>query len=284
MLVLGYKNHAIDIGRISGAASDPGPRLFANGLIDDDLDRFPDLLFVVLEHDLLLNFHQAIAPRVFGGFVEMTIHFCRRRIGFEGVSKNAHPFEFVPLSKVHQSLKLFSCFARESSNERGSQHQIWNQLPHAENLLIDLRLIDPTRHSPQHHIIGVLQWHIDIGDDFLGGRNCLQQPIVNVHRIEIHQSDPVETVRLIEFFQQFRQSRFAIHVHAVISRILGDDDQFANAFVGQLLGFGEHVFHRLGGMFAPHFWNGTKRTQSITAFRNLQVGEMLGRNLQAVMV
>ena len=196
----------------------------------------------------------------------MPFNLRSRSIGFERVGEHAHPLKFMPTHKLNERLKLFFRFARETGNECCSQHQVRQHLSHQINLMVHLFLIDASRHSLEHHIVSMLQWHIDVRHNLVASRNRLEQFLIDVHRIEVHQTNPVETFNFVQLFQELRESRFAVKIHPVVGRILSNDNQFANAFGSQLLSFRNHVFHWLGGMLAAHLWNRAKRTKAIATF------------------
>ena len=75
-----------------------------------------------------------------------------------------------------------------------------------------------------------------------------------------------------------------VQVHAVVRRVLGDDDQLAYAVGRELLGLGDDFLDRLGGVLAAHLRNRTERAEPIAALGNLQVREVLRRDPQTVAV
>ncbi len=127
----------------------------------------------------------------------------------------------------------------------------------------------------------MLQWQIDVGDDSRGLRDRANQLVIDVHGIEIHQSNPID----IDFFQgqqKFAQARLLIKIHPVVSRILGHHDQFAHAVGGQLLSFRHHGFDRFAGMLAAHLGNGTESAKPVASLGDFQVGEVPWRDTQAI--
>ena len=112
----------------------------------------------------------------------------------------------------------------------------------------------------------------------LGDR--VDQLVGHVHRVEVHQPDPVETVDLLQLAQQLHQPRFAVQVHAVVGRVLGDDHQFAHAVGRQLAGLGDDLFDRLGGVLAAHLRDRAERAEPVAALGDLQVREMPRRDPQ----
>ena len=108
----------------------------------------------------------------------------------------------------------------------------------------------------------------------------LDQLVGEVHRVEVHQPDPVEALDLLQLAQQLDQPRLAVQVHAVVGRVLGDDDQLAHAVGGQLAGLGDDFFDRLGGVLAAHLGDRAERAQPVAAFGDLQKREVPRRDPQ----
>lgn len=79
----------------------------------------------------------------------------------------------------------------------------------------------------------MLQGHINVGNDFIRFSDMFDERFVDVHRVKVHQANPVDTWHLLQFLQQFCQAAFTIDVAAVVSGVLGDNDQFASTGVGE---------------------------------------------------
>ena len=135
-------------------------------------------------------------------------------------------------------------------------------------------------HPPQHAVVGMLQRHVEIRHDPLRRGDRVDQLVGYVHRIEVHQANPVEPVDLLQLAEQFDEPRLAVQVHAVVRRVLGHDHQLAHAVGGQLTGLGDHFFDRLGGVLAAHLRDRAERAQPVAAFGDLQEREMLRRDSQ----
>lgn len=130
----------------------------------------------------------------------------------------------------------------------------------------------------------MLKRHIDIGQDSFGLCDCPQKWLVDVHRVEVHQADPIKSFDLIELFKEFSQTGFTEHVDAIVRRILCDDDQFAYAGISQSSRLDKDILHRLAGVFAPHFGDGTESAETVTTFGDFEVCEMFGGDLQSHMI
>ena len=108
----------------------------------------------------------------------------------------------------------------------------------------------------------------------------VDQLVAEVHRVEVHQPNPVEAFDLLQLAEQLGQPRLAVQVHAVVGRVLGDDDQLADAVGRQLAGFGDDFFDRLGGVLAAHLGDRAERAEPVAAFGDLQEGEVPRRDPQ----
>ncbi len=92
-------------------------------------------------------------------------------------------------------------------------------------------------HAAQHVTVDVLQRHIDIWQYVRRVGDYIQQAVIDIHRVEVHQANPVEPFDLTERLQQLRQHGFAVDIHTPVGRVLSDYDQFAHARSDQLAGF-----------------------------------------------
>ena len=72
------------------------------------------------------------------------------------------------------------------------------------------------------------------------------------------------------------------HVHAVGAGVLRDHQQFLHAAAHQLLGFAQHLIHRARDQIAAHGRDDAEAAAVVAAFGDLQVGVVLGRELDAV--
>ena len=66
----------------------------------------------------------------------------------------------------------------------------------------------------------------------------LDQLVGEVDRVGVQDANPVDAVDLVQLAEQLGQARPAVEVEAVVGRVLGDDDQLADAVGGQLAGLG----------------------------------------------
>ena len=67
----------------------------------------------------------------------------------------------------------------------------------------------------------------------------LDQLVGEVLGVGVQHADPLDAVDLVQFAEQFGEPRPAVQVHAVVGRVLGDDDQFAHAVGGQFAGLAD---------------------------------------------
>jgi len=63
--------------------------------------------------------------------------------------------------------------------------------------------------------------------------------------------------------QQLGQPHLAVQVHAIIGRVLGDDDQLADAVAGQLAGLADDLLDRLGDVLAAHAGDGAEAADAV---------------------
>ena len=72
---------------------------------------------------------------------------------------------------------------------------------------------------------------------FLAGTAMVVDQLVGeVDRVGVEDANPLDAVDLVQLAQQLGQAHPAVEIEAVIGRVLGDEDQLADAVGGQLLG------------------------------------------------
>ena len=102
-----------------------------------------------------------------------------------------------------------------------------------------------------------------------------------VFGVGVEHADPLDAVDLVEFAEQFGEARAAVQVQAVVGRVLGDDDQFADAVGGEFARLANHFLDRLGDVLAAHLRDGAVGAEAVAALADLQVGEVPRRDPQA---
>jgi len=85
----------------------------------------------------------------------------------------------------------------------------------------------------------VLEWDIEIVEDFVARSNRFNQAVADSTGIKIEEANPFEAWDFCEFEQQVWQGIFGWEVAAIGGYILSDYVQFDSAGGDKLLGFGE---------------------------------------------
>ena len=140
--------------------------------------------------------------------------------------------------------------------------------------------------------MGVLQRHVQVRQDQSLGHQ--RQHVV--HRrigIDVVQPDPGTVLpgQLAQFAAQLEQPRLdraAVHevgavaqVHAVGAGVLRDDQQLLHAGLEQILGLAHHLADGAAVQVATQTGDDAERTAVVAAFRDLQVGIVARRELDA---
>ena len=188
------------------------------------------------------------------------------RARFERVSESPHSFEGGVTDELFEFFELFLGFAGEACDERCSKDEIRNRRSQLLDQFDGLGAVHSPLHPFQHRVVYVLQRHVQVRDDLLRLGDRLDDVVCKVNRVKIHQPDPVQAFDLFQLLQQSVQSNFAVQVHAVIGRVLSDDDQFPDAVFNEFASFLNDHFDRLGDMLAPHRRNGAEGAGSVAAF------------------
>ena len=77
-------------------------------------------------------------------------------------------------------------------------------------------------HPLEHFVLGMLQRHIEIGNDFIALTESLDQLRCNGIRIGIQDTEPVDLVDFFETVEQFYKGRRTRKVPAIAGGILRD--------------------------------------------------------------
>ena len=144
------------------------------------------------------------------------------------------------------------------------------------------------RMRAQRRGVGVLQRHIQVGQDLRVGGHHLDQPVGDVAGVGVHDADPIDLRGGLRPGCSSRcgQPIFHAQVVAVIGGILGDQDHLAHAHVLQAAGLGQDRLHRAadGGAFDQR--DGAEGARAAAAIGDLQIGAgaLHGDALRAMLV
>ena len=101
--------------------------------------------------------------------------------------------------KVHEFSKVRVRFTRESGNHGRPHDQIWNPFAKLLKDFFLARASGLAGHATQHGIAGMLKRHVNVGNDLLRIGKSSNEFVIDVHRIEIHESYPIDGFNLIQF-------------------------------------------------------------------------------------
>ena len=156
----------------------------------------------------------------------------RRGVGLQRIGKHAHPLKPPALYEVDHLLKLVPGLSRKTRDECRAKHEVGNLVAEFAQELFRRRPVDPPLHPLEHRVAGVLERHVEVGDDLPARGNLFDEPVGEIHRVEVHQPDPLEPLDLLKRVEQFHEPRLAIEVEAVIGRILRDDYELLHPIRG----------------------------------------------------
>ncbi|MPM44806.1 hypothetical protein SDC9_91488 [bioreactor metagenome] len=173
-------------------------------------------------------------------------------------------------------MKLLFRFAGKADHERRTQHELrrvfGNVVQHAEDML----LISAPVHSPEHLVLGVLQRHIEVGNDLFASAEAVDELGSYGIGIGIEHAEPVQAVDCFELIQQFRQHGLAVSVDAVAGGILRNQRQFAYSAANQPLCFVHERFQWFADESAANQWNRAVGAAVVAAVRNAEVSAVAG--------
>ena len=234
--------------------------------------------------DRLLHLHELIPPRRLFLVGHVAVEPRRRRVGLERIGEHAHPLKLPLLREGDHLLELFAGLAGEAGDERRPQHEAGNPAPQLREQFLRWPAGDAALHPLEHRVAGVLQRHVEVGDDLRAGSDLVDEAIGEVDRVEVHQADPLDAVHLLELIEQFHEPGLAVEVHAVIGRVLRDDHQLLHAVGGEFAGLADHLLDRLGGVLAPHLRDRAEGAGAVAALGDLEVGHVPRRDPHAARV
>ena len=134
---------------------------------------------------------------------------------------------------------------------------------------------EPT-HPAQHRLAGVLEGQVEVGRDARRGGDRLDQPRPGLGRLQVAGPDPDDAVDRGELRQQLLQQPGVAEVLAVRGGVLADQDQLADALLGQPLRLGEQLVGRAGDERAAEGGDGAERAAPVAAAGQLERGDRAG--------
>src|SRR6185437_12260907 len=101
------------------------------------------------------------------------------------------------------------------------QRQVGNCSPQPGQQLLRLRSVDAALHALEHTIVDVLQWHVQIRQDFRRLGQRLDQFVGEVDGIGVEDANPLQPVDVVQLAQQLGEADAAVEIESVICRVLG---------------------------------------------------------------
>ncbi len=145
------------------------------------------------------------------------------------------------LSELHQVFKGQLILAGITDNKGGSEGRFRHPVPNGEKCFTDRIHLAGTVHGFKDSGIGVLERHVQIGNDLWLGSHQVNQRLGDITWEGVHQPDPGNIRNGFDkFFQQGGQAALYLQVMTVIGHILGDQDDLLGAHIGQRSGIIEN--------------------------------------------
>src|SRR5262245_3440456 len=101
------------------------------------------------------------------------------------------------LDEFDKLLKVGVGFAGEAGDKGGSQSQIGNARAEAGKQVFGFGASDAAAHAAEHGVAGMLKRNVDVGEDLVAVGNRIDERVVDVHRIEVHQANPLDAGDLL---------------------------------------------------------------------------------------
>ena len=190
--------------------------------------------------------------------------------------EHAGTLEAHVLDKLAQLLEVFFGLAREADDESGAKSDVWDMLAHIFHETYGLLFVHATAHGLQDVGADVLQGQVDVMADLGILAHQVKQLVGKAERIAVMQADPLEAVDVAKGLHQLHDVGLSVEVVAVIGQVLGNEDQFLHALLGQFLGFVKQVGQRHGNVAATDERNGTEGAAAVATFGDFEVSIVLG--------
>ena len=278
-------DHAVDLRRVGHRAGD---RQLAIEQVDQATLHAADLGLQPRGGYFALALHEAGQPFL----LHFLRHRVRQRIGRRAVHRRigerADAIELRLVEEIEQLLELGLGLAGETDDEGRAQGQVRARCTPALHALQGA--VD--RAGPLHQLedprTGVLERDVQVRQH-LALRHQRNHVIDVRVRVDVMQPRP-----RIQFGQAFAQrlhpglvlapapaARGVLQVHAVGRGVLRDHQQFAHPALDQPLGLAQHLVHRARDQVTAQGGDDAEAAAMVAALGNLQVGVVVGRELDA---
>ena len=128
-------------------------------------------------------------------------------------------------TKLRELGEIRLCFSGEADDQRRAQRDTRHALADTgEQPVVGLAVARPA-HALQDVGRGMLQRQVDVAADLLTLRHRLEHVVGDGRRIEIEQTNPVESVDRVQLAQQPGQRAAFAAIDAVKGRVLRDEQQ-----------------------------------------------------------
>ena len=285
-------HHAVDLWRIGIGTANSALLAQAHGLVDDDLHHLTHAALQARGGNLFRHFHETGTARL--------AHFLGQHAwqivggsAFDGaIGKAAGAVDLRLADEVQQVLELFFGLAREAGNEGGANHQFGADLAPLSDAVQVLLARGRALHALQDIGMAVLQRYVEVGQDLAFGhqRQNIVHRGVGIHIVQAHPGAVLlgQIAQLLGQLQHagldglaIPETRAVLDIHAIGRSILADHQQLLDTAFKQRLGFLEHIANRTRHQVATHAGNDAEGAAVVTAFGDLQIRIVLGRELDA---
>jgi hypothetical protein len=272
----------VDIWGVGGGAGEPVFGVFGVWSVDEDFEVLADLLLGVAEGEGLLCGEEFMEALLFDCFGKVVVESVGGGSGFAGVGEGAEAFEGVIVDEAEELLEVVFCFTGESDDEGGAEDKLGPALTEALEELFEAVALPGSAHAFEDVGLDVLEWHIEVRDDSAGGGEGVEELVGEMFWEGVEEADPAEGgIELVELLEELGESGLAVEIEAVGGEVLGDEDEFAGAVVGEGAGFGEDVFDGEGTERSADGGDGAEGAGAVAAFANFEVGVVFGGDAQS---
>ena len=272
------ENASVDLGCLRFEPALEQQIRFVGKTFQKNRHRLADRLAELFARDRSLCRHHAVASH-FGHLARhLRAQVERRRPLLVRIEKNSQVVEADVLDETHQFVEVVFSLSRKADNERGAQTRLGDRVANAFNLPLEHGAAAAAPHELEDPRAGVLIRDIEVVAEPAFPRDFLDQSFGQQVRVAVEQPDPIEAFDAQKPFEQFVEvvaARFEIL--PVCQGVLGHDDEFPRAPVGEPLGFIDQIDDGPASEPAPKSGNGTEGASVVASLRYFQVSHVRRR-------
>ena len=203
---------------------------------------------------------------------------------FTGIVKDTQTLKSAGIHEFQETLEMLLGFSGEPDNEGRPDRQSGNAGAHPVDQAFDMSAIRFAAHGIQHHVMDVLERHIDIAGYLRIAGDSGDHVIAPVGRMGVEKTDPElarDRCQGVEqcgksgasgFIDRLTRSGLLLpEIHSIVGGVLADEIDLLHAGSHQSLDFLHHGLDRATTVTAAHPRNDAEGTGVIASFGDFHI-------------